>query len=123
MNNKEMAAMLLIEAAEILKNVSNDKVKALEEGAVRTSKNHKLDNYLKKYNYKGDNKSGTITVDGEEYEVNRCADSSFVISSDGKNLLDKGQLHILLLKIKFLLVMNLSSLKIINVEMQCYNMK
>lgn len=60
MHDKEFLAGLLIEAAELL-----------DEGAVKTSKKHKLDNYLAKYNYQGDKKSGTIEVDGKKYNVDR----------------------------------------------------
>jgi len=51
---------LLIESAELL-----------NEGAVKSSKKHKLDNYLKKYGYQGDKNEGTIKVDGKEYKIDR----------------------------------------------------
>ena len=69
MNN---LSILLLEAANLL-----------SEGAVKTSKKHKLDNYLKKYNYQGDKKSGIITVDGKKIEVDRNTKSKTATLSDG----------------------------------------
>ena len=53
MNN---ISQLLLDAAELL-----------SEGAVKTSKKHKLDNYLKQYGYNKTDK--TITVDGKTVDV------------------------------------------------------
>lgn len=41
------------------------------EGAVKTSHKNRLDNYLKKYGYIGDNNKGSITVNGEKYNILR----------------------------------------------------
>lgn len=41
------------------------------EGAVKRSKKEKLDKYFNKYNYVGDENSGTITVDGVKYKIIR----------------------------------------------------
>jgi len=48
-----------------------DSAELLTEGAVKSSKKHKLDNYLAKYDYQGDKNSGTINVDGKKIQVDR----------------------------------------------------
>ena len=70
MNN---ISKLLLEAADLL-----------AEGAVKTSKKHKLDSYLKKYDYQGDKKSGTITVNGRKIEVDRNTKSYTAKGPDGE---------------------------------------
>ena len=55
----------------------------LDEGAVKTSKKYKLDNYLKKYDYQGDKKQGTITVNGEKYNVDRDTNSFVAKTKEG----------------------------------------
>lgn len=59
-NRRDIMVSCLLEAVDIL-----------EEGAVKTAKKNKLDNYLKRYNYKGDKKSGIIEVDGKKYKIDR----------------------------------------------------
>ena len=93
MTNKQYAALLLIEAAHILKDIDEDQT-TLEEGAVKSSKKHKLDNYLAKYNYKGDSKSGIITVNGKEYEIDRDTKSPIMKMPSGDIELRRTIAHI-----------------------------
>ena len=37
--------------------------------SIKTNKKYKLDNYLKRFNYQGDKKSGTIEVDGKKLDI------------------------------------------------------
>ena len=80
MDINELRARLLIEAADIL-----------SEGAVKTSKKKKLDNYLAKYGYKGDKKKGTIEINGTKYIVDRDVNSKTMTYSDG----DKDVRHVM----------------------------
>lgn len=75
MNEKNIIEKCLEEAAYLL-----------DEGAVKTSKKYKLDNYLKKYDYQGDKKQGTITVNGEKYKVDRNVNSPITKDSDGNTV-------------------------------------
>ena len=64
---------LLLEAANLL-----------TEGAVKTNKKKKIDKYLKKYDYQGDKKEGTITVRGQKIKVDRDTKSLTAKTSDGQ---------------------------------------
>ena len=61
---------LLLEAAELL-----------SEGAVKTSKKYKLDNYLKKHNY--DKETGTIEINGRKIKIDKDIKSKTFTTSDG----------------------------------------
>lgn len=54
-----------------MNSLFNEYPQLFSEGAVKRSKKEKMDKYLKKYDYQGDKKSGTITVDGKTYNITR----------------------------------------------------
>ena len=81
----------------IINNLSDSTFESLDnniiftEGAVKQSKKHRLDNYLKKYGYNNETnidihgktyKSGFITVNGKKYRIVKNYDKSQVIDYD-----------------------------------------
>ena len=75
-NREDIMVSCIAEAIYTLIDAEDDDEILTE--SIKTSKKYKLDNYLKRFNYQGDKKSGTIEVDGKKYNIDRDIKNKFM---------------------------------------------